>query len=101
MKKIISRILLLALFVFTVNTINAQVVYMSTDKAPADCKFRGNIYGGHVIWNSKGGRNISELHIHQAKELGANYVEMNPDDVGGRAYSCPLSEISNLTTPYN
>lgn len=106
MKKSISCALLLALFGCTSNNINpttTHYIYMATDKAPADCKFVGMIYGGHVNFvngNLKLSKDIAGLHITQAKKLGANYIEMNPSINGGKAYACPDSELTKMDS-YN
>jgi hypothetical protein len=82
---------------------NDSPVYMSTMKAPADCKYLGKIYGPHQTFtsnfNPQLGKNISQAHISQAKALGANYIEMNSSYDGGKAYLCPNPELSNLD-PY-
>lgn len=76
------------------------VVYMSTIKAPKNCKYIGDIYGPHETFTSGAnvhlGKNISQLHINRAKVLGANYVEMNSSLDGGKAYLCPTSELQQL-----
>ena len=102
MKKSISCVVLLGLFGCTSNNINpvtTHYIYMSTDKAPTDCKYKGMIYGGHITstnGNFKLSKNVSGLHITQAKKLGANYIEMNPSIDGGKAYSCPDSELTKM-----
>lgn len=102
MEKLIICTLSTILFACASNKINSsstQVIDMSTDKAPADCKFVGRIYGGHITsanGNTHLIKNVSELHISQAKKLGANYIEMNPSLDGGKAYSCPNSELEKI-----
>lgn len=77
-----------------------SLVYMSTIKAPKNCKYIGDIYGPHETFTSGAnvhlGKNISQLHINRAKVLGANYVEMNSSLDGGKAYICPTSELQQL-----
>lgn len=98
MKKLIACTLLATLIGCASDKINSNasdVIYMSSDRAPTDCKFVGKIYGEHVTsanGNTHLNKNVSELHITQAKKLGANYIEMNPSLDGGKAYSCPNSE---------
>ena len=101
-KQILICCLSMILFACTSNKINPDTthyIYMSTDKAPSDCKYVGIIHGGHlsnINNNIKLIKNISELHINQAKKLGANYIEMNPSIVGGKAYTCPDAELSKM-----
>ena len=83
---------------------NDDLVYMSTTKAPTDCKYLGEIYGPHQTFTAAGinthlGKNISQLHINRAKVLGANYVEMNSSLNGGKAYLCSQTELLDMK-PY-
>ena len=101
MKKILFYTSLVVIAGCTSNNINptTNYIYMATDKAPVDCKFVGKIYGGHVSFangNFKLSKNIAELHITQAKKLGANYIEMNSSLEGGNAYSCPNAELMKM-----
>lgn len=102
MEKLIICILSTVLFGCASNKVNstpAQIIYMSTDNAPIDCIYLGKIHGGHVTYangNPSLTKNVSELHISQAKKLGANYIEMNPSLDGGKAYSCPNSELIKM-----
>ena len=97
--------LVLAIYGCTSNKINPDVhyVYMSTDRAPINCKFVGIILGLHETFtsgaNEKLGKNLAELHINQAKILGANYVEMNHTLDGGKGYICPESDLDKMV-PY-
>ncbi len=85
------------------NSASKSLVYMSSKKAPNACKLRGQIHGPQETFstnsNFKLGKNISQAHINQARELGANYVEMNPAETGGKAYKCPISTLMDLK-PY-
>ncbi len=101
-RQVIICCLSIVLFACTSNVVNpdnTHYVYMSTDEAPADCKYVGMIYGGHVDYvngNLKLTKNISGSHITQAKKLGANYIEMNPSIIDGKGYSCPDAEFSKM-----
>lgn len=103
-KKIIPAILLVALVGCASNSIQKSsdnLVYMSKLKAPASCKYLGEIYGGHKMENigmnpKLVAKDISELHIKRARVLGGNYVEMNASMNGGKAYSCPMSALQQL-----
>ena len=102
MKKIITCSLLVILYSCSSTktaTPSADIIYMSTDKAPLDCKFVGNINDLHETFtsgiNSHLGKNMAQGHIRAAKDLGANYIKMNEDQTG-EAYTCPNSELSKI-----
>ena len=81
-----------------INPLQNDLVYMSTDKAPADCKFVGKITNLHETYTSdnfKLGKNLAQAHIQAAKKLGANYVTMNADKTGD-AYYCPNAELIKM-----
>jgi hypothetical protein len=101
-KKLIFCTLSVVLFGCTsdkLNTNTANLIYMSNDSAPSDCKFVGKINVLHETFtsgiNSHLGKNLSQGHIVAAKKLGANYVEMNADKTA-KAYFCPNSELIKM-----
>lgn len=106
MKKLISVLFLTALIGCASTRIQKSsdnLVYMSTLKAPKECKYLGEVFGGHrtedFIANSRQRsvtRDISELHMQRARVLGGNYVEMNKSMYGGKAYSCPIPALQQL-----
>lgn len=102
MKKLIFCTLSVVLFGCTsdkLNTNTTNLIYMSTDSAPSDCKFVGKINALHETFtsgiNTHLGKNLSTGHVLAAKKLGANYIEMNADQTA-EAYSCSNSELIKL-----
>jgi hypothetical protein len=76
-----------------------NLIYMSSDKAPANCRYLGVVYGPHQTFtkgNFKSGKNISQAHINQAKKMGANYIEMNRLETEGKGFICPPSELLKM-----
>lgn len=81
------------------NANTANLIYMSNDRAPSDCKFVGKINVLHETVttgiNPHLGKNLSQGHVLAAKKMGANYIEMNEDQTA-EAYSCPNSELIKI-----
>jgi hypothetical protein len=106
MQKLIAILITCNLYACSSNNTNLkaqaqkEAIYMSTKPAPEKCELRGTIYGPQETFSSnsnfKLGKNISQAHINQARELGANYIQMTKLETKGKAYFCPDEVLIDL-----
>lgn len=78
---------------------NNEEVIISKNRVPSSCTFVAEMKGLNETYttgiNSHLGKNLSQGLISEAKNLGANYVEVDGDQTAD-AYLCSESEILNI-----
>lgn len=102
LKKIIILSIALALLSCSsnkVNSDNGNIIYMSTDRAPKECKFIAEMKHLHDTFsigvNPDLSKNTAMALVDEAKQLGANYIELDPDRTGD-AYLCPAAVLKKM-----
>lgn len=102
LKKIISIGMVLTLLSCSsnkVNSNNANIIYMSTDRAPKECKFITEMKHLHDTFsigvNPDLSKNTAMALVDEAKQLGANYIELDSDRTGD-AYLCPTAVLKKM-----
>lgn len=100
-RKSIIGVMLLTLIGCSSNKIKPDnnVIYMSTDRAPANCKFIAEMTHLHstytLVPNPSLGKNTAMAQVDEARILGANYIEIDSDETGD-AYKCPESVLKTM-----